>query len=235
MSQAFREKLQPIVQTSVSAGAESAESKAAGYRALSGPAIVSAICAALSPATFLHVSLAVFPVASLVLGWLALRQIDRNPMEMSGRKLAYASMALACVFWAAGSAWLYYQQHYSVPADYELITFKDLKPDFKNIDKLSSETADLLADRHVFLRGFMAPGKQQSGIKEFVLMDEPNTCKYCAPQPTPSRLVRVKFTGGVKIDYTAREIGVGGKFIVHPVPKAENGMLIYEIEADLWR
>jgi hypothetical protein len=235
MTQAFREKLKPIVQAAVSAGAESVESKATGYRALSGPAIVGAVCAALSLTTFLHWSLAVFPVAALVLGWLALRQIDRNPMEMSGRKLVYASMGLACLFWAAGAASLYYEQHYSLPAGYELITFKMLQPDFKKIDKLSSEAADMLADRQVFLRGFIAPGKQQNNIKDFVLMDEPNTCKYCAPQPTPSRLVHVKFTGGVKIDYTAREIGVAGKFIVHPVPKAENGMLIYEIEADLWR
>ena len=233
MREAFREKLKPVVvAASVSEGAESA---ASDYRALCGLAVASAACALLSITAFLDWTLGVFPVASLVLGWAALRQISRNPAEMSGRKLAQGAMATACVLWAAGAAWIVYDRNYSVPSGYERTTFKLLQPDVNRLEAWSSEEARMLADRPVFIRGYMAPGKQQTGIKEFVLMDEPNSCKYCDPQPTPTRLIFVKLTGGIKTEYTAREIGVGGKLIVHPGPAKEIGGLVYEIQADCLR
>jgi hypothetical protein len=233
MGKAFREKLKPvIVAAAVSEGVESTE---VGYRALSGLAVASAGCAVLSIAAFFDWGLAVFPIAALVLGWWALKQIDRNPMEMSGRRLALGAMGAACVFWAGGTAWIVYDRNYNIPSGYEFTTFKVLQPDVNRLEMFASEEAKMLADRPVFIRGFMAPGKQQAGIKEFVLMDEPNSCKYCQPQPSPSRLIRVKLTGGMKTGYTAREIGVGGKLIVHATPTSETGGLVYEIEADCLR
>jgi hypothetical protein len=233
MRKAFREKLKPVVvAASVSEGAESA---ASDYRALCGLAVASAACALLSITAFLDWALAVFPVAALILGWAALRQIDRNPMEMSGRMLAKGAMATACVLWAAGAAWIVYDRNYSVPSGYTPTSFKVLQPDLNRLEAWSSEEARMLADRPVFIRGYMVPGKQQMGIKEFVLMAEPNSCKYCDPQPTPTRLILVKLTGGMKAEYTEREIGVGGKLIVHARPTTETGGLVYEIQGDCLR
>jgi hypothetical protein len=206
------------------------------YRALSGLAIVSVGLGALSALTFLGWSLAVVPLTGMAVGWIALRRIQRNPEELTGKAWAYAGMALSLVLWVSGYTWQYYLFSHFVPPGYEAIDYARLQPDPNDREQRVSRDAEMWDKRKVFVRGYMSPGKQKSAIREFVLLDDPGACSFCGPTPKPTQLIRVKLTGGMKLDYTSRAIGVGGEFTIHTDPKEEGmGGLVYQIEADCLR
>jgi hypothetical protein len=206
------------------------------YRALSGLAVASVIFGGLSAVTFLDWTLAVVPVIGMVLGWVALRRIRRNPAENLGEKWALAGVVLSAAFWVGGYCWLTYAYFNQTPPGYQLISCKALQPDPNRPDLRVSEESEMLDKRKVFVWGWMYPGRQKSGIREFLLVDDPGTCQFCAPQPRPTQLIRVKLIDGLRTEYTTRPIGVGGEFTVHADPTDEAmGGLVYQIEADCLR
>jgi len=206
------------------------------YRSLSGIAVASVVFGVLSAATFLDWSLAAVPVIGIVLGWVALRRIRRNPEESVGRNWAVAGIALSAGFWIGGYTWMTYAYFHQTPAGYLSISYKDLQPPPDRPDLRVSEAAEMLDKRKVFVWGWMYPGRQKSGIREFLLINDPGTCSFCAPQPRPTELIRVKLAAHLSIEYTTRQIGVGGEFTVHSDPNDQAmGGLVYQIEADCFR
>jgi len=226
----------PYTQVVVAQPLSSEELPHARYRALNGLAVASLVCGVLSILTFLSSLLLVVPAAAIGLGWLALRQIRRNPEEAMGAGVAWAGMALAVLLSSAGYAWTVYHYYYSVPEGYELITYPMLQPDGNDPERRVSSDAEMLDKRKVFIRGFMAPSKQQSGIKEFMLIDDRGACSFCAPTPRPTQVIRVKLAGALKATYTTRLLGVGGEFTIHTDPKEEGfSGIVYQIDADCLR
>lgn len=206
------------------------------YRALSGLAVTSVVFGCLSALTFLDWSLAFLPVIGIVLGWIALRRIRRNPTETLGKRWAISGIALAVFFWIAGYGWLVYGYFHQVPEGYLLISYQSLQPDPNRPDQLVSEEAEMLDKRKVFIWGWMYPGRQRTGIKEFLLVDDLGTCNFCTPQPRPTQIIRVKLLNNLKTDFTTRQIGVGGELTVYRDPRDEAaGGLLYQIEADCLR
>lgn len=206
------------------------------YRALSGLAVSSVLFGLLSAATFIDWSLALLPVIGIGLGWVAIRRIRRNPAESMGLNWARAGIGLSAAMWVGGYSWLTYSYFHQTPPGYVLIRFAQLQPDPNRPDLRVSEDAEMLDKRKVFIWGYMYPGRQKTGIREFLLVDDPGTCQFCAPQPRPTELIRVKLLGGMRADFTTRLIGVGGEFTVHTDPTEEGmGGLVYQIEADCLR
>jgi hypothetical protein len=206
------------------------------YRSLSGIAVASVVVGVLSAATFLDWSLAAVPVIGIVLGWIALRRIRRNPEESVGRNWALAGIVLSVGFWIGGYAWMTYGYFNQIPAGYQLVSYKELQPPRERPDLRVSEPAEMLDKRKIFVRGWMYPGRQKSGIREFLLTNDAGHCNFCAPQPRPTELIRVKLASHLRIEYTTREIGVGGEFTVHADPTDTSmGGLVYQIEADCLR
>lgn len=206
------------------------------YRALCPLAALSAVLGLLSILTFVGWTIALVPVAGLATGWLALRRIERTPEELTGSPLAVSGIALSLVFWGAGYSWLVYDGFYRLPPGYQRIDYPQLQPNPNDPEQIVSDEAKMLADRMVLIRGFMYPGRQTAGIREFVLVNDPGNCQYCNPQPKPTELIRVKMIGGLQVNFTTRPIEVGGKLIVHPDPtQMTAGAMLYEIEADYLR
>ncbi len=226
-------KTQPVV--SVRRGRQQGRPER-GYRALSGLAILCLVLGVLSLATFVDWSLAVVPVLAMLLGWIAVRRIRRNPEETTGIGMVRVGVGLAAGFWIAGYVWLAYQYSHWAPPGYLAIAYQKLQPDPNNPEQRVPEEAMNLDKRKVFIRGYMAPGKQRLRIREFVLAQEPGDCSYCKPTPMPTQLIRVKLKPPRTVDYTNHIVGVGGEFTVHEDPK-EGGMggLVYQIEADCIR
>ncbi len=206
------------------------------YRALSGLAVASVACGVLSALVFLDWAVALVPVAGIALGWIALRRIRRNPEESLGEPWAYAGIALSAFFWIGGYGWLIYYHFHQVPAGYELVSFSVLQPPRNRPDRIVSEEAEMLDKRKVFVWGWMYPGRQRTGIKEFVMVEDAGTCQFCAPQPRPDQVIRVKLVNGLKADYTTHQIGVGGELTVYANPNdPASGGFLYQIEADCVR
>ena len=60
----------------------------------------------------------------------------------------------------------------------------------------------------------MYPGRQQTGITEFLLCRDNGVCPYCKPNPDPTDLVQVKLATGMEANFTTHLVGVGGEFSV---------------------
>jgi hypothetical protein len=206
------------------------------YRAIHGFAVASLILGGLSILSLLHVLLGLIPIAGITFAWLALKRIRRNPEEIAGIGFARWGMRLSMGFWLIGSGWLIYQYYTEAPAGYKPVAYKTLQPPPDEKEFRIPTQAEDLDKQQIFVHGYMFRARQQTGITEFVLVDDRGACSFCAPKPKVTQLIRVKLKNGLKADFTTYPIGVGGEFTVHKNPN-EKGMggLIYMIEADILR
>jgi hypothetical protein len=120
------------------------------YRALNGLAVASVVFGGLSAVTMIDWSLAVVPVIGIVLGWVAIQRIRRNP-ESVGLNWARAGIALSIAMWIGGYARLTYGYFHQTPPGYQLVSFRALQTDPNRPDQRVSEEAEMLDKRKVFI------------------------------------------------------------------------------------
>lgn len=200
----------------------------APYRAISALGVGSLVLGVLSILSVLDWAWHPLPAAGIVVGWLALRRIRRNPSEYTGPGFAKAGIATSCVFWVVGASWLTYVYYTQAPPGYKPISYAILKlPPNAPPEQRVPPAAEELDGERVYLRGFMVPGRQQSGLKRFFLSDDPGVCSFCAPKPDITQLVEVILLGDLEGEYTTRAVGVGGKFRVETgKPKEQSGDVV---------
>ena len=104
------------------------------------------------------------------------------------------------------------------------VSYEQLQPDKSNpgetIPPAVLEMKD--KDKQVFLKGYMMPTRQLTGLKRFTLCPTDHQCQFCNPDPSRTEMVRVTLEGDLTADYTTRLIGIGGRFQVDP--KNPSGM-----------
>ena len=224
------------------------------YRWLNPWAVASVVFGLLSILTVLGWKLALIPLVGIFLGVLALWQISRAGEEMLGFRVAVAGIALSVVIWGAGYGRLFYVYRTQAPPGYRLVSYDDLHADPATPDEPIPPLAFELDESRVFIRGYMYPGRQQTGITEFLLCRDNGVCSYCTPDPNPTDLVQVKLENGLEANFTTHLISVGGEFSVitedseeseeekeETVEEAEKrekeryGGVFYHVKADILR
>lgn len=203
------------------------------YRAVNRWAVLSLVFGALSFLTVFHWAFGLLPAAGIVLGLLGLRQINRAIMEMKGRPLAAAGLALSIVLGTTGASWLYVRQHHTVPAGYKEITFATLQHDKSKGEMIISQKAAELDGERVFIRGYMYPGRQVFNLREFVMVPTTSHCKFCLTKISPSQMIRVETVGDLTANYKTSRSGVGGILRVEPTIRI--GRSPYLVEADVFQ
>jgi hypothetical protein len=206
------------------------------YRALNPLAVASVVIGPLSITTALAstfagwLMLASVPLAGMILGWAALRQIRKAPHEWIGRELAWTGIGLSAFTWLVGTvlAWIPHQSE--VPFGYTYVPYENLQPDPAQPTMPIPQTALDMQDKKVFMKGFMQPRRQQTGIKEFVLCPTNGECPFCTPNPRPTEMIRVILQGDLEAVYTTRLIKVAGRFRVDP---DDLSGVPYAVEADI--
>lgn len=210
--------------------AEEVEEVEESYQSLSFLAVLSLVFGLASILTVFTWFLCLIPMVGLLLGFLALRQIDRAPEEKVGRGVARVGMGLSVVLWALGgylwAAWLS-----EVPPGYKVVTFKMLQPD-KTRGQLP-EKARELDDKRIFIKGFMYPGRQSIAIKSFILVPTRGHCKFCTANIPPTERIEIELVGDLTANFSTHLIGVGGRLTVNP--SAGSGRSPYLVEADCLR
>jgi hypothetical protein len=73
-----------------------------------------------------------------------------------------------------------------------------------------------MQDKKVFIRGYMQPRRQQTGIKDFVLCPSNGQCQFCNPAPKPTEKIRVVLQGDLDTSFTTKLVGVAGRFRINP-------------------
>jgi hypothetical protein len=200
------------------------------YRALSGVAIAAATLALLSPLAFVDWWLAVVPVLGMVLGSVAVRDIARRPTALTGRPLAIAAMLFSAVALAGGLWRLSLVYAAELPAGFTRLSYAELQPLPGDPPTAVPDTARAADGRHVLLKGYMYPGKQTQGIRQFLLVRDQGDCCFGGnPKITDRVLVQLAETAG--LDFTPRLVKIAGRFHVRPAGAPEiGGGVLYHLE-----
>lgn len=224
------------------------------YRWLNPWAVGSVVFGLLSILTIFGWILGLIPLVGIVLGVLAIRQVRRAGKEMMGFKAAVLGIALSVVLCSVGYGWLIYVYRTQAPPGYHLVSYETLQNDPSQTDELIPQAAFDLVGKKVFIKGYMYPGRMQTGIKEFVLSRDNGVCSFCMPNPKKTDLVQVNLIHGLEASYTTYLIGLGGTFSVltdepqetddgtgpqhvdqEQKKKKKRGEIIYYLEADVIR
>lgn len=202
------------------------------YRAVSPLAVLSVVFGVASIVLFFHWTLIVVPLIGLVLGWRALKQIERSD-AMTGVNVAAAGMGLSLLLGTLGGVLLLIVGRYEVPMGYKAIAFDDLKaepgemlPSF--VEKLDGE--------RIFIKGFIYPGRQVTGLKQFIVVPSLNHCNFCSTQLLSTEMIIVEMDGDRTADYTTRLTAIGGRLkLDREAAKERYGSLPYKIICDYVR
>jgi hypothetical protein len=182
------------------------------YRALHPLAVVSTVVAGLSIITMLHWALAVVPLAGIILGWAAWRQIREAPDEWTGLRLAQIGMIGSAAMWVGCYIILFCATVSEVPPGYQRLSYDDLQPDPSRPTEPIPQTARDLNDAKVFVQGYMQSRRQLTGIKEFILQPASGECAFCIPSPKLTEKIRVILQGDLETVSTNHLISVAGRF-----------------------
>ena len=187
------------------------------YRAISLWSVLSVVCGAASAAMLYFEWLASpLPLAAIYFGLKALGQIERLPEEYTGQRLAQIGIGLGAGLGILLSGWLIFFGN-EVPHGYQVLDYADLEPDPNKKNERVPSSALELSDKKtkVYVRGYMLPGKRQMRLTEFSICRTSDRCRFANKTGyRPTDLIRIELTGDRTIDYTTRQIGVGGIFHV---------------------
>ncbi len=209
-----------------------AEEDYSQYRALSVSAVASCLLGLLSITSFLGWALIVIPVVGLLVGLIALWRIRANPTELTGRTIAWAGIALSLAFMFGGAGYLTYDYVTEVPPGYARLSYAELQPDPDNPGELFPPSIEARDGERIFIKGYVYPGKQTSGIKQFVLCRDNGDCCF-GGQPKLTDRVLVTLKGPLSLEYSTRIQRLAGTFRVEP-GRATDGLegVIYHLDAD---
>ena len=205
------------------------------YRSVSALAVASLAFGVLAVFTvWWHWALGLIPAVGILLGILALLRIAETPEELTGRGLARAGLILSAAFLLLGFGVRAVVKAKAFPRGYQELTHQDLQPDpTVPGERIPPEAYDSQYDdfrnNKVGIRGYMAPTRQQMGLKQFILCPSIPNCPFCTPNPKPTEMIVVRLEGDLRARYTVHEIRVGGKFRVDATAP---GGVPYHLDAD---
>lgn len=210
------------------------------YRTVNPFAVASLALGVLSFLTMFSWFLFFIPIAAIVLGWVALAQITNRPGQYTGNKLAISGIIVAVVLWTCGTAYVVFVAGAEVPIGYTRVTFTQMQPNPDNKGEVvPQEILDLQFDaaamekKRIFIKGYLYPGRQTIGLRQFILVPSQSHCKFCASQLSSTEMISVKLEGDLQINYRTQLVHVGGKLTVDKAEAARPlGGSPYMINAD---
>ena len=201
-----------------------------GYRSFGGVTIAAAVLALLSPLGFIDWWLLVVPVLAAVLGLVGWRDILARPDVLTGKLLAIGSMVVGGLLFAGGfwyQATVYARE---LPPGFERLNYAALQPGEGEPANLIPESAVKMHDRDVLLKGYMYPGKQQRGIRQFLLVRDQGDCCF-GGNPKITDRVLVQMADKQTIEYTPRLRKIAGRFSIRPTGAVDvDGGVFYHLE-----
>jgi len=230
MTQEFDESISTITKEEISG-----HSITVGYRAVSILAVVAFILSLFTPLMLLSSWFIIFPLIGAICGIFGLYNILSCPFDYTGRGFALAGIIFSFVFGIVSAGWGIWLYYYNIPYGYTLVHFMELRPD-ESTGKLPEHIMKLAEEhRKVFIKGYMYPGRQLSGIQNFTLVRSAEHCKFCTTQLNPHDMITVHCKGSLRATHRHNKlVSIGGELFVNEQFNRLGGTP-YHIEADLFR
>lgn len=206
------------------------------YRVLSSSAVASCVLGVLSAANLLSyeygVALAIVPILALALAARALWVISRNPEEYTGERLALAGLTMGGFFLIVGLSLAGVVYATEVPDGYTRISYMDLQPDPESPGQIMPPAALDLDGKKVFIKGYVYPGAQKDGIRQFVLCRDNGDCCF-GGNPKLTDMILVNLVDPLRLTYSRRLQKLAGTFRIKPAKGTDGlGGVLYQLEAD---
>lgn len=183
------------------------------------PAVVAAVTGALSllgvpfAPGFYPPIYAVLPLFAMGLAWRSAAQIRASKGETYG-------LPATNVGWWGGLAslllgWSYAGFVYAteVPEGYERIQYSQLKV-YEGTQQIPPE-AMALNGKKVFIKGFVYPGNENTGIRQFILCRDNGDCCF-GGQPPLSDMIQVTLADTQRLTFATHQFKVYGVFRIEP-------------------
>ena len=201
------------------------------YRALSSLAVASLLLGFASVFSFTAWWYLAVPAIGFVLGWLGYRRVARAKHELSGKGVAAAGMVLSALFAFLGAGYLGYVYATEVPEGFERIGYELLQPDPDVASELIPASAKSLEGKHIFIKGYVYPGQQTSGITQFLLVRDQGSCCF-GGNPKVTDRIQVKLKDPLTLTFETRLFKLAGVFHVEEAKAADaTGAVYYHLEA----
>lgn len=205
----------------------------APYRTVSRAAVFSLILGLAGFASLLSPWMIVIPISGLICGLVALANIKRYPLELSGSGLAKLGLATSAVLGVTSPSYHTYVYFTEVPDGYERVSFwvlstKSYEPDYPSKDALS------LNGKSVFIKGYIHPTSVSSSkANKFILIPDLGTCCF-GGQPRLTDMIEVTLTGNQTVKPSLRQIKLAGvlKVDTNIKPVKELQGVFYQLKAD---
>jgi len=201
------------------------------YRDLNRAAVVSVIFGVVSIAALMFASLLVIPVAGMIVAAAALWQLSRPENEELGWPAAVAGMSLSGVMFVGGVSLAVYEYISELPPDCERISFFDLQPDPDHPELPIPPSALDLNGQKIFIKGYVYPGSQRTGIKKFILVPDMGTCCF-GGQPKLTDMIEVTLKDPLRVNYSYYQRKLAGTLKVDKRLKPIDGLqgVYYQLE-----
>ena len=229
MTQEFDESISQITKEEISG-----RGITVGYRAVSILAVIAFILSLFTPLMFLSNWFIVFPLIGATCGVFGLYNILSCPFDYTGRGFALGGIIFSFVLGIAAAGWGVYIYYFNIPYGYTAVNFLELVPEDERTKKLPDKILKLADEqRKVYIKGYMYPGRQLSGIQNFRFVRTKEHCKFCATQISPYDMINVHCVGELRVPFRMKPVHVGGILYIDENPPY--GQPAYYIEADLFR
>lgn len=177
-------------------------------------------------------------VAAIVTSVCCLLQIRRAGGDLGGRKLTLSAVALAVLFSITGATWHGYVYATEVPEGYERLSFSWLAKQAPYYEDGKMKLADTTLDldgKQVFVKGYIYPERQSTGLTRFLLLKDTGQCCF-GGQPKLSDMIAVEMQDGKTVDHDPinnqyRQYSVAGTFRASPVLVDGQVIQLYRIDA----
>jgi len=178
--------------------------------------------------------LLIIPLIGVVLAFIAYYQVSRSEGGLSGGGIAIGSLVMMLAMFMGFGAMHLHSYATEVPDGFFRISFgNDISA--KGLEVLNDRIGvhpDVakLADKPIYLKGYMFPFKQTRGLKSFVLCKDSGECCF-GGQPKPTDMILINMVDGAKVDFhEKRLVGVAGTLRVEPVYDESGLNPIYQLD-----
>ena len=228
MTQEFDESISTITKEEISG-----KGVMVGYRAVSILAVVAFVLSLFTPLLLLSNWFILFPLIGAVCGIFGLYKILSCPFDYTGRGFALGGILFSFLLGIGAASWGIWHYYFNIPYGYTMVQFLELRPD-ERTGRIPEHILQIAREnRKVYIKGYMYPGRQLSGIRNFMLVHTQEHCKFCTPEQNPFDMIGVFCTGELRVQFRTKQVSIGGQLYVNE--EYQYGELPYHIEADLFR
>lgn len=173
------------------------------------------------------------PLIGAVVGAVAMWQIRRSAGGLGGLTMAKVGLGLSVAFLVSGAGLHTYAYATEVPEGYERVSFNWLAKQSQQFEygswKLAPEV-EALDGQKVYIKGYMYPTRQQTGITDFVMVKDTGQCCF-GGKPKMCDMIAVKFVNGTAVNHREQQlVGVAGTFRAGKVSQSGELTAVYTLE-----